>query len=139
MAHYAKVLDGKVVNIIVAEPEFFDSFIDSEPGEWIKCSFNMHGGKYIDPDTREPVADQSIVTGDAARERKNYPGVGWNYDPIEDVFFDNKSYSSWILNTTTYLHEAPIAYPDDGNKYTWDEDAHQADNTAGWVLVSGDE
>ena len=46
MAHYAKVINGIVDQVIVAEPEFFDTFVDSSPGEWVKTSYNMSGGVY---------------------------------------------------------------------------------------------
>ena len=71
MAHYAKVVDNEVTQVIVAEPEFFDTFVDSSPGTWIKCSYNMRGGVYYDPSTGEPAADQSVIEGDDARERLN--------------------------------------------------------------------
>jgi len=43
MAHFAKVVDGLVTQVIVAEPEFFDTFVDSSPGQWIQTSYNTHG------------------------------------------------------------------------------------------------
>lgn len=145
MAHYAKVLDGKVTNVIVAEASFFNSFIDSEPGEWIQCSFNMRAGVYLDPATGNPADDQSVITGNAARERKNYPGIGWNYDATADMFYDNKPFPSWVLNNSTGIHEAPVDKPADYGtvKYYWDESAYQADTadpkTAGWVQKVGDD
>jgi len=133
MAHYAKVKDGIVTDVIVAEAEFFDTFVDNTPGTWVKTSYNMRGGVYhIDG---EPAEDQSVIDGDEARERKNFAGIGFNYDGIG--FYQQKPYNSWTLNNTTYFWEAPLDYPDDGNEYMWDEDAYQADNTTGWVLVNG--
>ena len=138
MAHFAKVESGTVTQVIVAEPEFFDTFVDSSPGEWVQTSYNMRGGVYYDPSTNAPAADQSVITGDAARERKNYAGVGYKYDGTG--FYPPQPYASWTLNETTYLWEAPVAMPSDGNMYWWDEDAYQNDSadpkTAGWALVS---
>ena len=54
MAHFAKVLDGKVVNVIVAEQEFIDTMIDKTPGEWIQTSYNTHGGVHYKPNSTEP-------------------------------------------------------------------------------------
>ena len=139
MAHYAKVVNGIVTEVIVAEPSFFDTFVDTTAGRWVKTSYNMVGGKYIDPATGEPATDQSIVTGDEARERKNFAGYGYHYDGVG--FYAPQPFDSWTLNSTSYVWQPPHDAPAltqaeiDANKvYVWDEDAYQADNTAGWVL-----
>jgi len=129
MAHYAKVQNSVVTQVIVAEPEFFHSFVDTTPGKWIKTSYNMRGGIYYDSTTNQPAADQSIIDGDEARLRKNYAGVGFTYDKDRDAFIPPKPYDSWVLNEDTCLYEAPVPYPDDGNEYTWDE------QTTDWVLA----
>jgi len=129
MAHYAKVQDGVVTQVIVAEPEFFDTFVDNSPGKWIKTSYNVRGGVYYDPATNQPAADQSVIDGDEARLRKNYAGIGFAYDKDRDAFIPPKPYDSWILNEDTCLYESPVPYPDDGNEYTWDE------QTTDWVLL----
>ena len=86
MAHYAKVLNGEVINTIVAEANFFETFVDDSPGEWIQTSYNMYGGVYFDS-TNNPASDQSVINGDPARERKNYGGQGMKYDATADVFY----------------------------------------------------
>ena len=131
MAHFAKVQDGIVTRVIVAEQEFFDTFVDDSPGRWLKTSYNMRGGVYYDPATNQPAADQSVITGDEGRERKNYAGKGYTYDSTRNAFIPPQPYASWTLNETSCLWEAPVAYPDDGNVYQWDED------TTNWVLVEG--
>ena len=68
MAHFAKVVDGKVVNVIVAEPEFFTEFVDTSPGDWIQTSYNTHGGVHYDPVTGEPDGKEAL--------RKNYASIG---------------------------------------------------------------
>ena len=105
MSHFAKVCDGIVTQVIVAEPEFFTTFVDSSPGEWIQTSYNTRGGQH--PEGR-PL-------------RKNYAGIGYTYDPVRDVFIPPQPYASWTLNEDTCLWDAPVAYPDDGKPYTWDE------------------
>jgi len=105
MSHFAKVCDGKVLQVIVAEPEFFQTFVDSSPGTWIQTSYNTHGGQH--PEGR-PL-------------RKNYAGVGYTYDAGRDAFIPPKPYPSWLLDETTCLWGAPVAYPDDSKSYTWDE------------------
>jgi len=131
MAHYVKVVDGTVVNGIVAEPEFFDTFVDSSPGEWIKTSYNMRGGVYYDPATGEPHADQAgMIAADEGRQRKNYAGIGYTYDRTRNAFIPPQPFASWTLNEDSCLWEPPVAYPTDGKMYRWDED------TTNWVEVT---
>jgi hypothetical protein len=54
--------------------------------------------------------------------RKNYAGIGYTYDSSRDAFIPPKLFNSWILNEATCLWEAPVAYPTDGNRYTWNEE-----------------
>ena len=105
MSHFAKVVDGKVTQVIVAEPEFFDTFVDSSPGTWIQTSYNTHGNQH--PEGR-PL-------------RGNYAGIGYTYDATNDVFYAPKPFDSWVLNESTWLWEATVAMPDDGKLYEWDE------------------
>lgn len=105
MAHFAKVNNGIVEQVIVAEPEFFNTFVDSSPGEWIQTSYNTRGGQH--PEGR-PL-------------RKNYAGIGYTYDRTRDAFIPPKPYASWILNEDTCLWDAPVPYPENGKEYVWDE------------------
>ena len=91
MSHFAKVLDGKVVQVIVAEPEFFDTFVDTTPGEWIQTSYNTLAGQH--PEGR-PL-------------RKNYAGIGYTYDRERDAFIPPKPEGNWVLNEETCLWEKP--------------------------------
>jgi len=61
--------------------------------------------------------------------RGNYAGIGFTYDEENDVFIAPQSFNGWVLNTSTWLWEAPIDYPDDGNKYIWNEE------TLSWDLI----
>ncbi len=115
MAHFAKVNNGIVEQVIVAEPEFFDTFVDSSPGQWIQTSYNTRGGVHYNPDTNEPSADQSKAL------RKNYAGIGYSYDAQRDAFIPPKPYASWLLDDQTCLWNAPVPYPTDGGRYTWNE------------------
>ena len=114
MAHFAKVVDGKVSQVIVAEKEFFDTFVDSSPGKWIQTSYNTHGGKH--PEDR-PL-------------RKNYAGVGYAYDEQRDAFIPPQPFNSWMLNEETCLWDAPTPMPTDGKMYEWDEAKKQWDEVA---------
>lgn len=106
MSHFAKVLNGVVVQVIVAEPEFFETFVDTSPGQWIQTSYNTHGGVHSLGGT--PL-------------RMNYASVGGTYDAVKDAFIPPKPYESWTLNESTCLWEAPVPMPDDGAVYLWDE------------------
>jgi hypothetical protein len=116
MAHFAKVLNGKVTQVIVAEPEFFETFIDTSPGEWIQTSYNTRGGVHYNPETGEPSADQSKSL------RKNYAGIGFDYNAALDAFIPPKPYNSWSLNTETGTWDAPTPMPTDEQVYVWDEE-----------------
>jgi hypothetical protein len=121
MSHFAKIFNSKVVQVIVAEPDFFNSFVDSSPGQWIQTSYNTRGGVHYGQDGQP---DGGVAL------RGNYAGVGDTYDGIHDVFYAPQPHDSWVLNQTTWLWEAPVAYPNDGNNYRWDE------ATKSWELVS---
>ena len=54
--------------------------------------------------------------------RKNYAGIGYTYDETRDAFIEPQPYPSWTLNEDTCCWEAPVAYPDDGKKYNWNEE-----------------
>ena len=115
MAHFAKVNNGVVVQVIVAEPEFFDTFVDSSPGQWLQTSYNTHGGVHANGGT--PL-------------RKNYAGLGFTYDSTRDAFIPPQPYASWTLNEDTCLWAAPTPMPTDGKVYQWDEAA------TSWVEVT---
>jgi hypothetical protein len=106
MSHFAKVLDGKVVQVIVAEPEFFNTFVDTSAGTWLQTSYNTYG-------------NQHKLGGTPLRG--NYAGVGFTYDHTNDVFYAPKPFASWTLNQSTWIWEAPTPMPTDGKQYVWDE------------------
>tara|TARA_Y100000004_G_scaffold40121_1_gene43334 strand:+ start:1598 stop:1978 length:381 start_codon:yes stop_codon:yes gene_type:complete len=66
--------------------------------------------------------------------RGRFAGKDFVYDSDLDVFYPQKPFDSWTLNTNNYDWEAPIPYPDDENIYTWNEEAYQSDNTTGWEV-----
>jgi len=99
---FAKVKNGIVIEVMVADQEFIDSYVDSTPGNWLE--------------TRK---DGSI--------RKNYAGIGFSYDSTRDAFIPPQPYPSWTLNEDTCLWEPPVAYPTDGNMYNWNEETQAWD------------
>jgi len=112
MSHFAKVVEGKVTQIIVAEPEFFQTFVDSSPGQWVQTSYNTYGGQHKNGGT--PL-------------RKNYAGVGFTYDSTRDAFIPPQPYPSWTMSEDTCLWSSPTPLPTDGKNYFWNE------STTSWV------
>jgi hypothetical protein len=100
--YWAKVVDGLVVKVIVANDDFFETFIDDSAGTWIETKM-----------------DGSI--------RKNYAGVGHTYDQGRDAFYEPQPYPSWTLDEDTCLWNPPVAHPNDGNIYEWNETDQQWD------------
>lgn len=123
MSHFAKVLDGKVVQVIVAEADFFDTFVDTSPGTWIQTSINTYGNVHYEPNIFPREKDNKPPL------RANFAGIGFTYDSTNDVFYARQPFPSWTLNQNTWLWEAPVPQPNDGNVYYWQE------NTLSWVLV----
>ena len=114
MAHFAKINNGIVEQVIVAEPEFFNTFVDTSPGEWIQTSYNTHGGQH---------------TLGGTPLRKNYAGVGYAYDSTRDAFIPQQPHASWVIDEETCLWNAPTPYPEDGKVYSWEEE------TLSWIEV----
>jgi hypothetical protein len=112
MGHFAKVVDGKVTQVIVAEPEFFQTFVDSSPGTWLQTSYNTRGNVHYGQDGQP---DGGVAL------RGNYAGVGYTYDAQLDIFYPPQPYASWVLSPHTALWEAPVAMPTDGKPYAWEE------------------
>lgn len=111
MAHFAKIENNTVIEVIVADQEY----INTLPGIWIKTSYNTHGGKHYDPETGLEDSQEPL--------RKNYAAIGYSYDPERDAFIPPKPYNSWILDEFSCLWKAPINDPsDENNLYKWDEE-----------------
>lgn len=106
MSHYAKVVRGRVTQVIVAEADFFTTFRDTSPGTWIQTSYNTR-------------ANQHLLGGTPLRG--NYAGIGYIYDHDNDVFYQSQPYASWSLNRSTWTWEPPTPMPTDNRLYYWDE------------------
>jgi hypothetical protein len=116
MSHFAKIENGIVKEIVVAEQDFIDTGALGDPSLWIQTSYNTYGNKH--PENR-PL-------------RGNYAVVGGHYDAENDVFYTQKPYESWTLNQDTWLWEAPVTLPTDREGYTWDE------SRLTWIWVEDD-
>ena len=117
MAHYAFIDENYIVTeVIVGKDESnfdWERHYGDIRGQLCKrTSYNTIGG---------------VHTTGGTPYRKNYAGIGYIYDPTLDAFYPPKPYNSWTLNTNSCLWEAPVAYPDDGKMYIWNEDNIQWD------------
>ena len=133
MAHYAQLdSENVVVTVFVGRDDVVEGIDDWETyyvpaGFTVKqTSYNTYGGVHYTADdegNRVPSEDQTKAL------RFNYAGIGFTYDEGRDAFIPPKHFVSWVLNEDTCLWEAPVAYPEDGNAYTWDEES------GAWVVV----
>ncbi len=84
-------------------------------GTWVQTSYNTNSGEHSFGGT--PF-------------KKNYAGIGYTYDLTKDAFIPPKLYNSWTLNEDTCQWEAPVAHPNDGKLYRWNE------ATTNWMEVT---
>ena len=135
MAHYSFIDENNIVLEVItgkdetdALPDDFSSWEEyyETKRELLTClrtSYNTYGNEHLN---------------DGTPFRGNYAGIGFTYDSDNDVFIAPQPFESWTLNTTTWLWESPIAYPENSEVLLfWDEDLYQADTsdpkTAGWI------
>jgi hypothetical protein len=97
MSHFAKIENGIVTRVIVAEQDFINSGVVGDSFLWVQTSYN---GSF----------------------RKNYASVGFTYDKTRDAFIPPKDFPSWLLNEDTCQYDPPTPYPEDDKRYSWDED-----------------
>ena len=129
MASFAKIgLNNKVIEVqsVVNEVLHDSNGVEQESNGidfltkltgwaiWKQTSYNTHNG---------------IHDNGGTPFRKNHAGIGYTYDEDRDAFIPKKPFNSWILNETTCNWEAPVAYPQDDNKYSWNE------STLTWDIV----
>ena len=115
MAHFAKIgLNNKVINVVsVHNNELLDA--NGVEQEVLGCQF-------LEGITGWAVWKQTSYN---ANFRKHFAGVGYTYDEDRDAFIAPKPFNSWVLNEETCNWEAPVAKPDDENKYIWSEENQQ--------------
>jgi hypothetical protein len=120
MAHYAFLDENNVVTEVIVGKDESNFDWETQYGMFRgqackRTSYNTKRGVHINGGT--PF-------------RKNYAGIGYTYDPQRDAFIPPKPFDSWVLNEDTCVWDAPIAYPEDGKAYTWNE------NTQTWAEVT---
>lgn len=128
MAHFAKLDENNVVIFVTVGAEHDDGKEDElfqRTGDVYKqTSYNTRGGVYYLPNTNDPGPDQSKAF------RKNYAGLGYTYDAVRDAFIPPQPFPSWVLDEFSCLWNAPVPYPTDGKRYSWDE------ATQSWIEVT---
>lgn len=122
MAHFAEIDDNNVVVRVLVVDDLYQEighkFLSETcglGGTWLQTSYNTSGG---------------VHANGGVPLRKNYAGPGMVYDSERDAFIHPKPFASWILNENTCIWEAPIAKPNDGKIYSWDEEASE------WVEIT---
>jgi len=121
MAHFAKVENNLVTQVIVAEPEFIATGALGDPASWVQTSYNTRGGVHYGQDG-QPDGEEAL--------RANYAGIGYTYDKTNDVFYAPQPYPSWTISAPAWTWTAPTPHPTDGSQYTWDE------ATKSWIQVT---
>lgn len=123
MAHFAKVENGIVTQVIVVEQDVIDSGLFGDPSQWIQTSYNTHGNVHYGQDGKP---DNGVAL------RGNFAGIGYTYNKKLDAFYPPQPYPSWVLSPKTINWESPVPYPNDGKAYQWNED------TKSWDVVTED-
>jgi len=125
MAHYAEIIDGLVVRVLIVNNSVITvNGVENEAigaafchnlfsGEWVQTSYNTSGG---------------IHSSGGTPFRKNYAGIGYTYDTARDAFIAPKPFASWVLDEATCRWGAPVPYPSTG-QWQWDE------ATVSWVAL----
>jgi hypothetical protein len=109
MAHFAKVENGVVTQVIVIDQDTLNLGHWGDPSLWIQTSYNTQGGKHL-------------LGGIPLR--KNYAGIGFTYDANRDAFIPQRPYASWVLDEETCQWSAPTPMPvEEGKMFQWDEDS----------------
>jgi len=129
MASFAKIgLNSKVIEVLsvhnnvlkdsngIEQETIGIDFLTKLTGYpvWKQTSYNTHGG---------------IHNNSGTPLRKNHAGIGYTYDETRDAFIAPKPFNSWILNEDTCIWESPVSYPNDDERYTWNE------LTLAWDLI----
>jgi hypothetical protein len=128
MSTFAKVLDGTVIDVIVAKPDYFETFVDTSPGTWLETDPNTKGGIHYGPNGQP---DGGIAL------RGNYAGIGYVYNYQEDVFYPQRPKDmnglvckSWTISAPTWTWEPPVPFPDTTDPCVWDE------TTQSWIPIA---
>jgi hypothetical protein len=121
MGHFAKVENGVVTQVIVADQGFINTGAVGDPSSWVQTSYNTRGNRHYGEDGQQD-------NGEALRG--NYAGIGYVYDNVNDVFYPASPFPSWLISSeTNWIWTAPVAQPEaiEGKFWSWNEE------TTSWV------
>ena len=123
MSYFAEIdSDGIVTRVLSVEQDFIDSGKLGDPNNWVQTSYNTRGGVHYAPNSNEPDGGVAL--------RKNYAGIGYTYNKVNDVFIAPQPFPSWTLDEDSCIWNPPVAHPRDGKgPYDWDEDV------GNWVKI----
>lgn len=106
MSHFAKIENGIVTEVIVAEQDH----INTLSGQWVQTSYNTRGGVHL---------------SGGVPLRKNFAGIGYIYDPILDAFYEPQPHPDLVFDEQSCTWKYPIPYPNDGRAYRWNFETKQ--------------
>ena len=122
MAHFAKLGTGNIVERV----EVVSNDVASTEQAGVDFLQNLYNNRDVWKQTSYNTIKGIHLNG-GTPFRKNYAGVGFTYDQTRDAFIPPRPFSSWTVNEETCVWEAPVAYPDDGERYSWNEKTQQWD------------
>ena len=118
MSHFAEIENGVVKRVLAVEQDYINSGSLGDSSNWVQTSYNTRGGIHYAPNSNTPDGGVAL--------RKNYAGIGGNYDSARDAFYNtSQPYPSWTLNESTCQWDAPSPYPHDGIEYDWNEEGQE--------------
>jgi hypothetical protein len=130
MASFAKLNSENIVITVVSVVN--EVITDSNGVEQEQLGINFLKTLYNEPNAIWKQTSYNTIGGvhslGGTPFRKNHAGIGYTYNETKDAFISQKPFNSWILNETTCLWNAPVAYPNDEQRYSWNEE------TLNWTL-----
>lgn len=116
MAHFAKLDEHNIVTFVTvgndADKGDEQALSDRTGDTYRQTSYNTRGGVHYGQDGQP---DGGVAY------RANYAGIGYTYDPVNDVFYAPQPYPSWTISAPSYIWQAPTPMPNDGKAYIWNE------------------
>ena len=138
MARFARLGPGNIVETVVlvsndiatteqAGVDFLNNLYKTND-VWKQTSYNTFLGKHWTYTKDENGNDIRVESADQSKAfRKNHAAIGYRYDQARDAFIPPRTYDSWVFNEETCGWDSPVARPDDGQKYLWNETTKQWD------------
>lgn len=125
MAHYSFInIENLVVEVITGINEDDTETLPENYASWEEYYETQRDGLVCKRTSYNTLGGEHLLDGTPFRG--NYAGIGFTYDPVNDVFYAQQPFPSWILNETTWIWDPPVEYPeydeDDPKFYEWNEE-----------------